>query len=73
MATPSPRSVQDDRLLLGVADMARMLGLGERTVWRLAGSGGLPAPLKIGRRRLWHLPTLERFISEKAAAEGGRR
>ena len=72
MATPDMQSVHDDRLLIGVAEVSRVTGLGERTIWRLAGSGDLPAPLKIGGRRLWHLPTLERFILEKAA-EGGRR
>lgn len=73
MSTPDVRSVQDDRLLLGVAEVARRLDMGERTIWRLAGSGDLPAPLKIGGRRLWHLPTLEQFIAKQAAQEGGRR
>lgn len=72
MATPETRSVQDDRLLIGVAEVSRVTGLGVRTIWRLAGSGDLPAPLKIGGRRLWHLPTLEQFIAERAA-EGGLR
>lgn len=63
----------DDRLLLGVVDVARVLGLGERTVWRLSGSGELPAPLKIGGRRLWHRPTLEKFLSEQVESEGGPR
>ena len=73
MATPDSRSVHDNRLLIGVAEVSRVTGLGERTIWRLAGSGDLPAPLKIGGRRLWHLPTLEQFIADQAAQEGGRR
>ena len=65
-------------LLLNVQDVATLLGIGTRTVWRLAGCGEIPAPIAIGGRRLWHRPTLEAFISEKAAAiaavaEVGRR
>ncbi|MHC4947205.1 MAG: helix-turn-helix transcriptional regulator [Planctomycetota bacterium] len=59
-----------DSLLLDVRAVARLLGLGERTIWRMAGSGEMPAPLRFGRRRLWHRPTLERWLAHRAS-EGG--
>ena len=42
-----------DPLLLMVRDVAAMLRLSERTVWRRAAAGELPAPLRIGNSVRW--------------------
>jgi excisionase family DNA binding protein len=48
--------------LLDVKQVAELLGLGERTVWSYAGSGKMPAPKHVGRRRLWSLRELEKWV-----------
>jgi len=42
-----------EKELLNIRAVAQMLDLGERTVWRMADSGVLPKPLKVGSRRKW--------------------
>jgi len=48
-------------ILVGVKDAARMLGIGERTVWKLTKEGAFPT-VRIGSRTLW--PTRERIASQ---------
>jgi predicted DNA-binding transcriptional regulator AlpA len=35
-------------VLLTIAEMAKLCGIGERSLWRLSRSGGAPRPVKIG-------------------------
>ncbi len=58
------------RPLLVVGDVARILGVGERTVWRLAsrargGAGGFPKPLRIGPQVLrWRYEDVQKYLQE---------
>ena len=50
----------DDRLLISVKDVARILGVGVRTVWRMASSGDLPQPVTVGGRlKRWEIAAME--------------
>ena len=66
----SDRPVQaDPRLrhicLLDVQQVAGILQLSQRTVWRLASSGDIPKPVKLGPRLVrWRLADIERFVSK---------
>ena len=51
MATDTTCGVQIVPELLRPAEAARLLGIGERTLWRHSRSGMAPAPLKIGDGR----------------------
>lgn len=53
----------DEPLLVNVTQVARLLGLSERTVWQLDKGGKLPLPLRIGRSVRWHLEELRRWVS----------
>jgi excisionase family DNA binding protein len=55
--------------LLGVKEVARTLGVGERTVWDLIRHGELPS-IRIGTRRVVAVDTLLAFVRER---EEGRR
>jgi excisionase family DNA binding protein len=46
MASNAPDTIAPE--LLTTAEAARLLGIGERTLWRHSRSGAAPAPLKIG-------------------------
>ena len=53
---PSPAAASgikeqaDSGGLIDMAAVARLLGLGERTVWRMLSTGAIPAPLRLGAK-----------------------
>ena len=64
--TPS----QESSLLLSIDDLAHLLSVSKRNVWRLRSAGEMPAPLYIGRLVRWRREEIERWI---AAGMPGRR
>jgi hypothetical protein len=54
-------------LLLDERAAARMLGVAPRTLWSLADNGALPC-VRIGRRKLYSIDALRRFIAERETA-----
>jgi len=62
--------------LLAVKQLAAMLGIHERTCWRLAalaeaGQGDFPRPLRIGPKTVrWRLADVDSYLATLAA--GGR-
>ncbi len=60
----TPRESSELSLLIDVHDVASMLKCSARHVWRLADSGRMPRPYKIGALRRWDRATIERWVSE---------
>ena len=52
------------RLLLNVKEVAEVLGVSERTIWKLASCGKVPAPLNVGRSKRWSRKALAEWIAE---------
>lgn len=51
--------------LLSVTDVANLLKVSRRSVWRWAQQGSLPAPVRIGRRAVrWRRKDILRAIGE---------
>jgi excisionase family DNA binding protein len=48
--------------LLRVRDVAERLAVSTRQVWKLASSGRLPAPVRLGRSVRWRASDIDRFI-----------
>ena len=48
--------------LLNVKEVAEMLGLSERTVYRLSDTGNMPQPVKLGAAVRWRRQELESWI-----------
>jgi excisionase family DNA binding protein len=46
-----------------VAAVAKLLGIGKATVWRLVAAGQLPPSVKLARRRLWRVADVESFVA----------
>ena len=44
---------KDGEGLLTASEVAGMFGMSKRTVWRLAGGGQLPRPVKVGGLTRW--------------------
>lgn len=55
-------SIDAAPLLIGVEELARMIGVSERTLWRLVSSGRVPAPVRIGRSTRWRLAEIREWI-----------
>ena len=55
-------------VLLNVKEVAEMLGLSERTVYRLADMGNMPRPVKIGAAVRWRRNELDQWIEEGCPA-----
>ncbi len=61
------------RPLMSAAEVAAVLGVGERTVWRLssraeAGYGNFPRPVRLAARTVrWRWPDIEKYLLELAA------
>jgi len=73
---PRDTNMKETARLLTVTELAAMLGIHERTCWRLAamaeaGQGDFPRPLRIGPRVVrWRPADVEAYLSSLAA---GRR
>ena len=57
-----------ERLLLNVKEVAELLGISERMVWKMASCRELPAPLRIGRSQRWSKKALEEWVAERHEA-----
>ena len=65
-------------LLIGAVDLARLLGVSTRTLWRLRSAGELPEPVRFGGTVRWRLEEVRKWIAEgcpivRARENEGRR
>ena len=51
-------------LLLTAAQVADLLGVSTRTLWRLPSAGSVPAPVKLGGSVRWRGGELHRWIAD---------
>lgn len=58
-----PKTLLEKRLL-GVDDVAAMLGVSSRHVYRLADGGRMPRPVKLGGAVRWDRKAIETWIAE---------
>ncbi len=56
-----------DVAVVSVREVAELLGVNARTVWRMAQRGELPAPIRLGERVVrWRLSDLREHLDRKA-------
>lgn len=58
--------------LLNVKDLAKLLSMSVRTVWRLRSAGCLPKPIRIGRSVRWDRADIERWVDELKGGRNGK-
>ena len=56
------------KLALTVKEMAQALTMSERSVWRLAATGEIPAPFRVGRSVRWRRATVELWLQKQERA-----
>jgi excisionase family DNA binding protein len=49
-------------LLIAAEEVARLMGVSERTLWRLLSAGKIPRPLHVGRSARWRLAEVREWI-----------
>lgn len=62
----------EERVMLTVHDVARMLCCSPRTVYRLYGSGRMPRPIRLGALSRWPRRSIERWIEEGCPKDSER-
>lgn len=64
--------MDEGKLLLGLREVSKLLGVSPRSVWTWADEGKFPAPLELGRLRRWRREDVISFLANKALdANGG--
>jgi len=60
--------------LLTARQVADLIGVDVRTVWRMAQTGDLPTPIRLFQRVVrWRLADLDTHLANLASGKGGRR
>lgn len=63
-----------DVAVVSVREVAELLGVNARTVWRMAQRGEIPAPIRLGERVVrWRLSDLRDHLDHKSAGASGVR
>ena len=65
---PDVGSASNPPLLIPACEVARLLGISKRTLWRLLSAGKLPAPVRLGSNVRWRLDEVEKWISQGCPA-----
>ncbi|MGD9690414.1 MAG: helix-turn-helix transcriptional regulator [Phycisphaerales bacterium] len=66
------RNRMADVAVVSVREVAELLGVNPRTVWRMAQTGEIPAPIRLGERIVrWRLSDLREHLDRKAAGASG--
>jgi excisionase family DNA binding protein len=60
----------ETKTLLNADEVAAMLGISERTLWRLLSAGKVPKPVRFGRSTRWRLADVNEWIEEGCPAGG---
>lgn len=50
--------------LINAEELARLMQISERTLWRLLSGRKLPQPVRIGRNTRWRLAEVEQWIEQ---------
>ena len=60
--------------MLDVRELAELLGISIRSVWRMVAAGELPSPVRIGGGRIvrWRLARVQKFV-DQLDVTGGQR
>lgn len=64
MSTNSNDQTAVEPLLISVRDVATMLGISVRSVWRLQNTGQIVAPIRVGGAVRWRRDEVRRWIDE---------
>ena len=68
------RNRMADVAVVSVREVAELLGVNSRTVWRMAQTGDIPPPIRLSERVVrWRICDLREHLDRKAAGASGVR
>lgn len=59
----SSEMVRDEKALLSVREVSRLLGCSDRHLYRLVSNGAFPKPIKFGGLTKWSRQTIDAFVT----------
>ena len=62
-AAEEPKAPDGKPLLLRVGEVAQLLGISERSVWRMQSAGKLPAAIRLAGSIRWRRAEIEAWVS----------
>jgi len=62
-AEEEPKAADGKPLLLRVGELAQLLGISERTVFRMQSAGKLPAPVRLTGAVRWRFAEIEKWVA----------
>jgi len=63
----------DEPLLINADELAVLLGMSARTIWRMLSTGKLIEPLRLGGSTRWRLEEVRQWIDEGCPPPNGRK
>lgn len=64
-STTGPRSAEGNLpRMITINELATILGMSKRTVWRLLSAGEIPEPVRLGGSTRWPLAQVEAWIAD---------
>ena len=60
-------------MLMTVREVANVLHVSVRSVWRLSAAGEIPRPIAVGGSKRWVARQIEKYVEEKATAAARER
>jgi len=66
-------SVPDEMRLIAADELARLLDVSTRTVWRLLSAGQLVQPVRLGGSVRWRLDEVRQWINNGCVCESSER
>jgi len=69
--SPETRNSNDVPTLINAKELAGILGVSQRTIWRLISTGKLIQPIRIGSNVRWRLGEITQWIDEGCPTKCG--
>jgi predicted DNA-binding transcriptional regulator AlpA len=64
---PGPGSGKREPLLIKADEVAHLVSISTRTLWRLVSAGQFPRPVQVGRSTRWRVADVEDWISRRSS------
>jgi predicted DNA-binding transcriptional regulator AlpA len=65
------RSVRREPLLIKADEVAHLIAISTRTLWRLVSTGQFPRPVQFGRSTRWRVADVEEWIKSRSSDQRG--
>jgi predicted DNA-binding transcriptional regulator AlpA len=57
-------AIVSEPLLITAEDVARLLKLSTRSVWRMKSAGAIPSPIRVGAAVRWRMDEIKKWIED---------